>query len=1102
MKTRLLFCRLLPALLFCWVACQKSESPAIQPVAMLWPEDILLAAANSLKDALRFDSATTLYRQAESLFLEKNNWEKVIICRRSAAWCRWYDHDSEAAMNICTATLPFATEKLGAHHLEIARLYIILGNIHADRRTGGSMRHAVAWFEQARRIFRQHYGEQDPALAEIYERFAIAYFLADDYTRGIQYADSAMVILEAPSPANAVIWCRLYNNTGLNYEGLGRFDRALECFQKARQIALAVYHVEDSKVVKYLKNIAHAQLGLGDAYAAQLTYEEALALVTRVEEPGGKLLAFVREGLGDCRMAQGDTATAILIYRRCLDEFWPAHISDNRHGRALLLYKIGQCQLALGQANAAATSFQASSALADARQMEAGNFNRAKPLLGRGDALAQSGNGRGAENCWRRAQAIALPVIGPRHPLIATIQTRMARHYLQTGRCNEALAWTERAQNACLLPSATSTQTPAFTALGQPAAYLAVLHLRGQIHAERYRQAPGNYQEIDAALRCDRQALAYADTLRTILCTDEARLDLQEQVAAIAENALDGLYQKWLLTGQEQLLDTAFFFMEKSKSALLAAGLRESAAREAAHLPADLLEKELALKTQCHQLHHFLATAGPHPADPERVAQVQQEWNHARHALETLLALLRRDYPAYFKWKYEGPVATLAEVKALAKARTSTLVEYFWGDRTLYAFAISPGQVKWLRLGEPAPTTTSLQALRSCLTNYDRAPSHDAAAAAGFQQFCQHAGTLYERLLQPLLLSGDTTPIIIVPDGLLGYLPFHILLTRSPDVADLRALNYRRLPYLLRQRPVQYEFSATALTAASESAGLVGPYVGFAPDYDEESTDLYAASAVRGDSLRRRPLLPRWSRGGFAALRFNRPEVNACAALTGGQALLGPGATRQNFQRLAPQAGILHLAMHASTDDSDPSLSALVFSDAGESNRLFAYELSQMRLTARLAILSACNTGVGRVQKGEGVMSLARAFRQAGCPAMVMGLWPVDDAAAGEVVGRFFTNLQQGQDKSRALRGAALSYLSATKSDRSAHPGYWASLVLVGDGQPLPPQAPMVHLLAAVLGLVGLSLGLASWATQRFWKPYYSSLFNKAAASCRKGLSE
>jgi CHAT domain-containing protein len=107
-----------------------------------------------------------------------------------------------------------------------------------------------------------------------------------------------------------------------------------------------------------------------------------------------------------------------------------------------------------------------------------------------------------------------------------------------------------------------------------------------------------------------------------------------------------------------------------------------------------------------------------------------------------------------------------------------------------------------------------------------------------------------------------------------------------------------------------------------------------------------------------------------------------------------------------------------------------------------------MRLNAQLAVLSACNTGYGKIAKGEGVMSLARGFAQAGVPAIVMSLWTAQDKSTSEIMGNFYKALADGKTKDESLKIAKLTYLE-NASKLGAHPYFWAAFVLVGENKPL-----------------------------------------------------
>jgi CHAT domain-containing protein len=122
--------------------------------------------------------------------------------------------------------------------------------------------------------------------------------------------------------------------------------------------------------------------------------------------------------------------------------------------------------------------------------------------------------------------------------------------------------------------------------------------------------------------------------------------------------------------------------------------------------------------------------------------------------------------------------------------------------------------------------------------------------------------------------------------------------------------------------------------------------------------------------------------------------------------------------------------------------------DSVEDARLHAYEIYNLRLGSNLAVLSACNTGYGEINRGEGIMSLSRAFMYAGCPSIVMSLWRAKDQPTTQIITRFFEKLKDEIPKDEALRQAKLNYLQ--KADPlKAHPANWATFVLLGNAEPV-----------------------------------------------------
>jgi CHAT domain-containing protein len=185
-------------------------------------------------------------------------------------------------------------------------------------------------------------------------------------------------------------------------------------------------------------------------------------------------------------------------------------------------------------------------------------------------------------------------------------------------------------------------------------------------------------------------------------------------------------------------------------------------------------------------------------------------------------------------------------------------------------------------------------------------------------------------------------------------------------------------------------------------------------------------------------------------------------------------ADEKTFKTQAEKAKILHLAMHALSDNDNPAQSRLLFTknkaDTLNDNDLTVAELNTLSLKADLAVLSACNTGFGKVNKGEGVMSIARSFHAAGVPATVMSLWKVPDTETSELMIDFYKKLKSGLPKDEALRQAKLNYLNHVKLDSKASPLYWSAFVLSGSTDVVDFETPL-SIWYWILGIGGLIMG-------------------------------
>jgi CHAT domain-containing protein len=182
-------------------------------------------------------------------------------------------------------------------------------------------------------------------------------------------------------------------------------------------------------------------------------------------------------------------------------------------------------------------------------------------------------------------------------------------------------------------------------------------------------------------------------------------------------------------------------------------------------------------------------------------------------------------------------------------------------------------------------------------------------------------------------------------------------------------------------------------------------------------------------------------------------------------------ASEQEFKAKAGKFSIIHLAMHGLLDKKNPLLSSLAFTEDGdrvENNFLQAYEISKMKLNADLVVLSACETGFGKFEKGNGTASLARSFMYAGVPSLVVSLWQVNDASTSAIMQLFYKNLAKDMNKAAALRQAKLDYMASVNNPTAAHPAFWAAFVLIGDERPIAIATKGSRTMWYIVGSIGL----------------------------------
>ncbi len=512
-----------------------------------------------------------------------------------------------------------------------------------------------------------------------------------------------------------------------------------------------------------------------------------------------------------------------------------------------------------------------------------------------------------------------------------------------------------------------------------------------------------------------------------------------------------------LQTGQ-----LALAAMENNKSILLQQALQDHVAQKIGQLPDSIQQKKQQYEQQNILLQKQIIDAKIEKKG-NGTAALEEQLFESNRKLESLQQQIETNYPNYKKILSKNTAITIPELQKNILDKKTALLEYLVSDSVTYLLVVTATQTRIHALDiNKTKLNISIDTFRKALSNYQFINQQKQAAG---QLYIQTAYELYEQLILPAVadLAGIEN-LIIVPDYTLGHIPFESLLTTTKHA---QPIDYAKLDYLMQQYHISYSYSAQLLTQNSnrKTTNKIN-LLAMASSYEKEDS-VKILSRTLTQQRTRKYLIP---------LPAVLTEVDVVQSiLSQGKIYKAEQATEAKFKQVAGNYNILHLAMHGILNTEHPMASALVFTednDSIEDNFLYGYEIAQMDLNADLVVLSACETGYGKFEQGEGVMSLARSFMYAGVPSAVVSLWQVNDGSTAVLMELFYENLNQGMTKSEALTAAKRNYL-ARATGISAHPAYWAAFVQIGDTTPIVvPQSRWYWWLGGGLLVLLLVVGI------------------------------
>ncbi|MEO9481847.1 MAG: CHAT domain-containing tetratricopeptide repeat protein [Ekhidna sp.] len=521
----------------------------------------------------------------------------------------------------------------------------------------------------------------------------------------------------------------------------------------------------------------------------------------------------------------------------------------------------------------------------------------------------------------------------------------------------------------------------------------------GALHFEKSLNVRDLVGAIDTYRKCD----DLITIIRRKRLNEQDKLKLGQIAKEVYEN---GIQLSLILSDQsfnrKKHLQTAFDFCERSKSSVLLEAITESKAKKFAGIPDEQIILEDSLKDEISYLEQQLAQ--PENSDNQEMKDLLFTY---QNTYRDFIASLETNYPEYFKLKYDQSIASIESVQKHL-TQNMAMLSYFLGDEELYIFIITQKGVK----AERKSKGDDFDKLTSALRNAIKYNSKSA--------FLKTSKSLYSLLVPEM--SSSINELVILPDGVLGTLPFESFINPD-DESD----SYANADFLIKDYHISYDYSATLFNERHADEQQINPEILLIAPISFENNEV-RMNALPGSAKE------------IEEIRYLFMGSNCETKVQSGN-----DASEFNFKNEnLGKYRFLHFATHGLVNESEPALSRIFLKPGSdEDGSLYTGEIYNLNIDADLVTLSACETGLGKVAKGEGIVGLSRALQYAGANNIIVSLWQVADASTAQMMIEFYKyNLNnEHHGYNTALRQAKLSLLN---SEEYARPYFWAPFILVG----------------------------------------------------------
>jgi CHAT domain-containing protein len=875
-------------------------------------------------------------------------------------------------------------------------------------------------------VLQSQLGAFDPDVADAFHELGLAHHEANDFSKALAAYQSANAIRERIGQTQSLAMAATYNNIANIYWELGEYEQAKAIHALALDIKLRLLPENHPDVATTYDNLGNVYADANDHSAALPLLRKSLEI--RTAALGNHLfVGFSLNNYGQGLQAIGRTRESIPYLRKAL-------LLEETLGSPRSQY-VGNTSLALGKALVEIGKLEEGAALIDSA------VSILRDTQGPSLPLAilewhKTHSSRLSSSCQppRAALAAARERLPPAHPFAIRALNALAACLYEQGDFESSRLLLDSALtlNNSLLPHAVVT-VPTVQLARSNLDLLATLEIIARVHSDLSACSYPEIQCMTFALHALATAASVVDQIRSGTTSQLAKLRFLNRAASLYDDGLRLAVTIYEHTTEQQYLDVAFMFSERRRTPLLLDALANNSATSQASSEHPLQERLSAIAQSIafgeRQLEHNILQ------DPSIELTIAHRLYNLREEYRTLEATLMADSPGSLAQRYDNRAATIRDLQDFLTTDRRSLISYSVLGDTIILFAVLPDSAIVRQLPLHYSLRTEISALR------------DAIWHNNIVSFKSSAHSLGQTLLSAIPQNFMTPEILIVLDDSLVALPFETLLLTGTTTADS---TWQGLPYLLKRHSVAYSYSASLLlqTFDIDRVPHSDRLLAVAPLYDQPFTmpsDM--GDEIDGDANTLDPI-PGSLTETQAIIGIADRRLSVLDRILGrsNTLLIGADATEQALLNLElTDYRYIHMASHASSSSTELYNAGIYLYPRGggsDDNVLRFDEIGELSLNAELLVLSACDTGIGFIHSGEGLISMSTEFIAAGAQNLIVSLWPSEDEAASFIMPHFYHFLFEGANRATSLQQAKLRQLA--RGGARAAPLHWAPFVLVG----------------------------------------------------------